>query len=70
MRRASYKEAIAWIAQNDDPGSDLLGRINLDYELIEGQISVGLIADIFGVTTDKVARDVIKFRQKEEMRSL
>jgi hypothetical protein len=62
MKRASYREAIAHIALNDSPGdSDAQNA-----EVIEGLITVGLVADLFGVDHRKVARDVVNYRVKRE----
>lgn len=50
-----YKFAARWIAFNDESASQ-------DLEEIKTIISVALIADLFGVTIDKVAEDVLKIR--------
>jgi len=56
MKRASYREATRWIALNDSPGdSD---------DDVESLITVLLVADIFGVSTERVARDVLRVRRK------
>ena len=60
MKRASYKEAVAWIAFNDDAGGD--EALEIDY--VKNYVSTCLVADIFGVTTDKVGEDIIRFRKK------
>lgn len=60
MKRASYREGIAWIAMNDDPDSSDA----YDLEQLSGLISVLLLADLFGVDPEKVAKDVIKHRRK------
>ena len=57
MKRASYREAIKWIADEDEPTI-------MDPEVISGFISVLLIADIFDVSSKKVAADVLKQREK------
>jgi hypothetical protein len=51
----SYKEAIAWIANNDEPDET-------DKEVLVGFISVCLVADLFHKTTDQVAEDVVGFK--------
>lgn len=56
MKRASYRNAVALIAANDDPG-------RFDLEAIRGYITVALVADIFGVSTERVARDVQRWRE-------
>ncbi len=58
MKRASYKHGIEIIALNDNAGE-------MDQDVIAGQISVGLLADLFGVTTARVACDVIAYRKRE-----
>ena len=63
MKRASYREAVAWIAYNDDPGSS----DSRDAEAVRGMISVGLVADIFGVDSERVAADVVRIRVKENV---
>lgn len=55
MKRASYREAIAWIALNDDPGA----TDALDSNSIKGNVTVVLIADIFDIDPTKVAIDVV-----------
>jgi hypothetical protein len=50
--RASYREAVQWIADNDAAGDDD------PVDVLNGLISVLLVADIFRVDADKVARDV------------
>jgi hypothetical protein len=57
MKRASYRDGIAWIALNDEPSE-------LDLELIAAYISSSLLADLFQIDTMRVARDVLKFRLK------
>lgn len=55
---ASYKEAIKWIAYNDDAGCPN----SLSMENVAGYISTCLVADLFGCSTEKVANDIIKLR--------
>lgn len=55
MKRASYKEAINWIAYNDCPDDK--------YSL--GHITSCLIADLFEVDIVKVLTDVFKVKEKE-----
>lgn len=59
MKRASYKEAIAWIALNDDAGGDEA----LDLEYTKGYVTTCLVADLFGVDTGKVGKDIVKYRK-------
>jgi hypothetical protein len=55
MKRPSYKKAVEHVALNDDP-------VELDPEVVAGTISVGLVADLFGVDVDVVAADVVRLR--------
>ncbi len=58
MKRASYRDAIDWIAQNDsvmDDGAD-------DPHTVGELVSSALVADIFGIEPDKVGRDVVRRR--------
>jgi hypothetical protein len=57
MKRASYREAVAWIAQNDEPEDG-------DADNVAGYISTTLVADIFGVDQERVGRDVVRYRVK------
>jgi hypothetical protein len=52
MKRASYKQAVQWITDNDSAGD------NDPVDELAGLISVLLVADIFAVDARKVARDV------------
>lgn len=61
MKRASYREAVHWIAVNDD-GADGADRTN--EASIAGYVTTLLIADIFGVEPERVARDVVRVRCK------
>lgn len=64
MKRASYREAIAWIAANDSAGDDDA----LDPEAVSYLITSALVADIFDVPQDRVGRDVVAQRKKENSR--
>lgn len=57
MRRASYRFGVEWIALNDEAGSN-------EPDQIIGYLSVALLADLFGIHPDKVAKDVLKYREK------
>lgn len=61
MKRPSYKAAVAWLALNDGAGDDDA----CDPEMVSGLTTVILVADLFGVESSKVARDVVKFRTSE-----
>ena len=55
-KRASYRDGILWIAENDEPEE-------LDVYTVEGFISTQLLADLFGKTPDHVARGVVNKRR-------
>lgn len=57
MKRASYREAVATIALNDEP------EILYPEEMM-GMASVLVVAAIFDVEREKVAADVIRYREK------
>ena len=61
MKRASYRDAIDFIAFNDEDGSD----DHLDEEAVKAMASVLLVASIFDVERERVARDVVRLRVKE-----
>lgn len=52
---ASYRKGIEWIALNDEDAST-------DRSVIEGLISVLLLADLFDRSVEGVARDVLDAR--------
>lgn len=56
MKRASYRDAVDWIAQNDESGSEDTP------EQISGYASVVLVADLFDVDSIKVAGAVYNKR--------
>lgn len=58
MKRVNkYKYAVGWIALNDEP-------LERNPENVAGLISVLLVADTFGRKSEKVAADVIKYREE------
>jgi hypothetical protein len=59
MKRASYREGVLWIALNDEPEA-------MELEEVERIITVMFLADLFGVEVERVARDVIRKRQRSE----
>ena len=60
MKRPSYHEACLWIAVNDNAGNgDSLEEVT-DY------ITVAMLADIWGLETEKVGRDVWGTRKRIE----
>ena len=62
--RASYRFGIAWMAENDD--TDWLDDLT-DHS---PSVTACLLADLFGKTTEQVARDLrIYSRKKREARA-
>jgi hypothetical protein len=57
VKRASYRDAVDFIAQNDEP-------YELDEDVVSGLASVVLVASIFGVESERVARDVVRLRKR------
>jgi len=55
---AQYKEAVAWIAMNDNPAPDE------DVPTTAGYLTVVLVADIWHKTPEDVAADVVRVRRK------
>lgn len=58
MKRASYREGVEIIALNDEVAE-------LDEEVVTGLASVMLLAELFGVEQARVARDVVRFRKRQ-----
>ena len=59
MRRASYRQGVAFIAQNDEPTI-------MSEEDMCAYASVHLLSELFDISTERVARDVVAFRLKEK----
>lgn len=59
MKRASYRDAIDWIAQNDSGADDDA----LVPERVAELVSSVLVADIFAVECERVGRDVVRCRK-------
>jgi hypothetical protein len=59
VKRASYRDAIDWIAQNDSAGDP----DSHDAEVAGSLVSAVLIADIFDVSSEKVGADIARRRQ-------
>lgn len=57
MKRASYRHGIDWIALNDDPN-------DMEVKSVRTYISVLMLADLFNVTEERVAADVVKVREQ------
>lgn len=56
-KRASYRAGVDWIALNDETAE-------LDVEVVQGMISVCLLADLFEKHQEDVAADVVRQRKK------
>lgn len=56
MRKPTVTEAVEWIVMNDEPEE-------MDAEVVAEQISVMMVADLFGQTPKHVARKVINRRK-------
>ena len=52
MKRGSYRDAISWIANNDD------NQWIEDFEYGSISVTAALVADIWDVEQDKVIRDL------------
>ena len=59
MKRASYKAAIAWVAEYDSAGD----ADSLDPEVVSELITAQLVADLFDVPPEKVGRDIVRLRR-------
>jgi predicted P-loop ATPase/GTPase len=57
LKTKTYKKAVEWIAINDEPSET-------DLEEISGFLTVTLIADLFNIDEQVVAKDVLKIREK------
>jgi uncharacterized protein YidB (DUF937 family) len=64
MKRAGYREAVQWIADNDDTE---WVRNDKDTALGTPSVTACLVADLFGVDEERVRRD-IKRRLPKELR--
>lgn len=60
MKRAGYREAVAWIAWNDEGAEREL-------DVIADSVTVCLVADLFGLEPERVARDVLRKRVREKI---
>ena len=62
MKRASYREGIYWLAANDDTE---WADHEADESLGSPSVTACLLADLFGVDTERVRADVR--RQKDKL---
>ena len=58
VSNATYNRAVRWIAYNDNDAE-------LDQSAIEEYVTVALVADLFGRTTEQVGKDVFNVRKTE-----
>lgn len=65
MKRASYTEAIYWIAHNDSAGDHGAN----DPQIVSELVTAVLVADVFDVPSDKVGRDIVRVRQRDQVQS-
>lgn len=56
MSTPSYKDAVRWIAIEDEP-------TDLDEESVSNGITVALVADLFDRSMEQVAKDVVAYRK-------
>ena len=61
MKTPTYREAVEWIAVNDDPDETRAARIAQN-------LTVQLVADLFALSTVTVARDIARVRKDERIR--
>jgi hypothetical protein len=60
MAHKGYRFGIEWIALNDEPAE-------VDASEVASLISVCLLADLFGKTTEEVAKAVVRIRIRRRM---
>lgn len=59
-RAENYEVAVAWVAENDEPGADWA----LDVDRVAEMITVALVADLYDLICLDVAEDVIEYRKE------
>lgn len=64
MKRASYRQAIAWIAEYDSGLSEGALQATGSPDAVSELITSLLVADIFDVEPEKVGKDVVKYRKQ------
>lgn len=68
MKRATYKDAIEWLAENDMNDREPEHWMNL-IEISESQC-VAFAAMLYGLTEDEVAVDVLQVRTRAKAKQL
>lgn len=64
---AKFKDAVAWIAYNDGAGDtreEYGDQENIN--ILTGQVTVLLVADIFGKEPEEVADMILGIRRRED----
>lgn len=64
VQRASYRAAIEWIAENDD--TEWIGETAEEDDPVS--VTACLVADLFGVTQERVADDIRRRLKKNNRR--
>lgn len=60
---ATYRDAIAWIAANDGAGDTPEGLSwEQVFDMVDGLVTVCLVADVFGKDQAAVAAEVLRAR--------
>lgn len=60
---ATYKEAVTWIALEDGPGDTPAGMdFKEAFSVVDGNLTVVMVADLWDMNQKKVAVDVLKAR--------
>jgi hypothetical protein len=57
-KKVLYRRGVEWIAHNDEPGE-------LDPEVVAGSISCLLLADMFQIDAEKVAKAIVVERHNQ-----
>lgn len=69
MKRASYRDAIVWIAEKDSQGCE--GRpLSMDLGLIGGTLCAEFCSMLYGVSLEEVAAEVLLVRTKARAEQL
>jgi hypothetical protein len=63
-RRASYRVGVRWIADNDNAGEDDAGNPDAE-DNVAAYISTALLADLFNVSTERIAAEVMRIRRAQ-----
>lgn len=58
IKAIDYQFGVEWVALNDDP-------MEMDWKEIKSYISTSLLADLCGMSTARVAKDIVRVRKNE-----